>query len=221
MQSVFRSQPDPVAAEAWFAGDIGKALLDGEAGSVRAALRQFPHWRGMWLGPRAAALPEDATMPGPLRLHPQGAAKFAGDLHCALPLPLASECCALVIVQHVADMAGNPEALFEECARVLIPGGWLWLLAINPLSPWRLRWSGQGLRGREPVAWRRRLRAVGLLPEPVSQGLGPGWRGQAHAPPRPGVGLRPAYLLRSEKRSLPLTPMRKARALGPPAGTPA
>ena len=31
--------------------------------------------------------------------------------------------------------------------------GWLWLLALNPLSPYRLRWRGQGLHAREPVTW--------------------------------------------------------------------
>ena len=215
----FRSQPDPTAAEAWFAGEAGKALLDSEAACVRTALRQFPHWRGLWLGPSGAALPEEESLPFPLRLHPNGISTFTGDLRCAMPLPLASECCALVIVQHVADMTAVSEALLAECARVLIPGGWLWMLAINPLSPWRLRWSGQGLRGREPVSWRRRLRAVGLVPEPVSQGLGPTWRTQANQPLRPGVGLRPAYLLRSEKRSMPLTPVRKSRVIGMPAGT--
>lgn len=215
----FRSHPDSDAAAAWFAGEAGQALLASEAGCVHAALRQFPHWRGLWLGPSDVALPEEAGLPAPLRLHPVGASAFTGDLRCELPLPLASECCALVVVQHAADMTVAPEALLEECARVLIPGGWLWMLAINPLSPWRLRWAGQGLRGREPVSWRRRLRAVGLVPEPVSQGLGPTWRTLAHAPLRPGVGLRPAYLLRSEKRSAPLTPVRKARAIGMPAGT--
>lgn len=221
MAFVFRSQPDPAAAEAWFAGAVGAVLLASETGSVRAALQQFPRQRALWLGPAAAGMPEECATALPLRLHPDRPEAYAGDLRCGLPLPLASACCALVIVQHAADAARDPRALLEECARVLIPGGWLWLLALNPLAPYRLRWNGHGLRGREPVAWRRLLRDVGLVPEPVSQGLGPAWRTAAATRPRPGVGLRPAFLLRCEKRTLPLTPIRTPRAIGLQAGTPA
>jgi SAM-dependent methyltransferase len=41
-------------------------------------------------------------------------------------------------LQHVlgADRV-DPIALIEECARVLVPGGRLALLALNPLSPYR------------------------------------------------------------------------------------
>ena len=64
----------------------------------------------------------------------------------------------------------------------------------------------------EPLVWRKRLRAVGLVPDPVSQGLGPSWSIQVSPLPQQGPGLRAAYLLRAEKRSLPLTPVRR-RAL--------
>ncbi len=218
MASALRRSVAPNAAETWFTGPRGKLLLDHEAASVRAALQQFPRQRSLWLGPAAADLILDDDAAPPLRLHPT-AGTLVGDLRCGLPLPIVSECCALVIVQHAADMACDPQALLEECARVLIPGGWLWLLALNPLAPWRLRWSGNGLRGYEPVTWRRRLRAVGLQPEPVSYGLGPYWRSQAVSEPRPGVGLRPAFLLRGDKRTIPLTPVRSARPIGPQAGT--
>lgn len=221
MLSVFRRPPDPAAASAWFAGSSGKALLDSEAACVRAALQQFPRQRSLWLGPAAARLVTAEAQAPSLCLHPVVAPALAGDLRCGLPLPLASECCAIVIVQHALEMTAEPELLLEECARVLIPGGWLWLLALNPLAPFRWRWSGHGLRGREPMTWRRRLRAVGLQPEPVSQGLGAGWRTGSEIHPHPGVGLRPAFLLRCEKRTLPLTPIRKPRAIGLQAGTPA
>lgn len=221
MLPAFHRPIDTAAAAAWFAGASGMALLASEAACVRAAIQQFPRQRSLWLGPAAAVAGEvEAQMPS-LRLQPEPAQGFAGDLRCGPSLPLASECFAVVIVQHAQEMTDAPEALLEECARVLIPGGWLWLLALNPLAPYRWRWSGHGLRGREPVAWRHRLRAVGLLPEPVSQGLGPGWRAGSDPHPRPGVGLRPAFLLRCEKRTLPLTPIRKPRAIGLQAGTPA
>jgi len=221
MLSAFRRPPDPSAASAWFAGSSGKALLDSEAACVRTALQQFPRQRSLWLGPAAARLVTAEEQAPSLCLHPVAAPALAGDLRCGLPLPLASECFAIVIVQHALEMTAEPEVLLEECARVLIPGGWLWLLALNPLAPFRWRWAGNGLRGREPMTWRRRLRAVGLQPEPVSQGLGSGWRTGSEIHPHPGVGLRPAFLLRCEKRTLPLTPIRKPRAIALQASTPA
>ena len=99
-------------------------------------------------------------------------------------------------------------ALLDECARLLFAGGALWLLALNPLAPYRLRWRGQGLLVSEPVTWRKRLRAVGLSPEPVSQGIGPTWD-IAHDPClQDGAGLRAAFLIRAEKKRLPITPVR-------------
>lgn len=205
----------------WFAGAAGQALLASEAGCVGEALRQRPGQAALWFGPAAMALPDGVEDAAPLRLHPAGAGGFDGDLRCGLPLPLASESCAVAIVQH-PDVAGiDHEALLAECARVLVPGGWLWLLALNPLSPYRLRWHGQGLPAREPVTWRRRLRAAGLAPDSLTQGLGPSWDIAPDPRLQDGVGLRTAFLLRAEKRRLPLTPQRRPRALALPAGTPA
>ena len=196
---------------------MGQALLGSEAACVGEALRQRPGPAALWLGPPAAVLPEGFDSPALLRLHPQGMA-FRGDLQCTLPLPLASESCAVIVVQHPDDA---DTGLLEECARVLVPGGWLWLLALNPLSPYRLRWRGHGLRAREPVTWRRRLRAAGLSPDSLTRGLGPVWEVATDARLQDGVGLRAAFLLRAEKRRLPLTPLRQPRALSLQAGTPA
>lgn len=216
--SVFRRQPDAVAAEAWFAGRAGQAILASQAECLRVALQQRTGHAAVWLRPAAAeqaCMLDDAAL---LRLQPEGAG-FSGDLRCALPLPLASECCGLALVQHVADASADPLALLDECARVLLPGGWLWLLALNPLSPYRWRWRGQGLRVFEPVTWRRRLRSVGLAPDAVSQGLGPTWE-VAHDPClQDGAGLRAAFLLRAQKRRLPMTPGRTQRVLRLQAGS--
>lgn len=214
----FRRQPDQAAAERWFATRAGQAILASEAEPLRVALGKRPGQAGLWFAPAAAGdacAVEDRAL---LRLHAQGDA-FTGDLACRLPLPLASESCGLVLMQHLTDLAEDPEALLEECSRVLIPGGWLWLLALNPLSPYRLRWRGQGLRVSEPVTWRRRLRAVGLVPDAVSQGLGPTWE-VAHDPClQDGAGLRAAFLLRAQKRRLPMTPGRTQRVLRLQAGS--
>ena len=102
---------------------------------------------------------------------------------------------------------------------MLVPGGRLWLLALNPLSPYRMRWRGQGPRVAEPVTWRRRLRAVGLQPEPVSQGLGPTWTVALDPAMQDGAGLRAAFLLRAQKRRLPMTPGRGQRVLRLQAGS--
>ena len=214
----FRRQPDQAAAERWFATRAGQAILASEAEPLRVALGKRPGQAGLWFAPAAAGdacAVEDRAL---LRLHAQGDA-FTGDLACRLPLPLASESCGLVVMQHLTDLAEDPEALLEECSRVLIPGGWLWLLALNPLSPYRLRWRGQGLRVSEPVTWRRRLRGVGLVPDAVSQGLGPIWD-IGHDPAlQDGAGLRCAFLLRAEKRRSPMTPVRASKAVGWRAGT--
>ena len=47
------------------------------------------------------------------------------------------------------------------------------------------------------------------------------WEVAADAQLQDGVGLRAAFLLRAEKRRLPMTPLRKPRSLALPAGTPA
>ena len=197
---------------------MGQVLLDSEADCVGAALRQRPGQAALWLGPAAASLPDGSENPLPVRLH-MGAAAFHGDLRCGLPLPLASDSCAVVIVQHGDASACDQERLLAECARVLLPGGRLWLLALNPLSPYRLRWWGQGLRAREPVTWRKRLRAAGLAPDSLTQGIGPIWEIVADARLQDGVGLRAAFLLRAEKRRLPMTPLRQPRPLALQAGT--
>lgn len=217
--SAFRPQPDPAGADAWFAGEAGQALLDSETDCVADALRQRPGQRALWLGPAAAAMPDATAAPAPLRLH-WAAGGFHGQLRCGLPLPLASESCAIVVAQHPPGAGAGPE-LLDECARVLVPGGWLWLLSLNPLSPYRLRWRGHGLHAREPVTWRKRLRAAGLAPDSLTRGVGPVWEIAADPRLQDGVGLRAAFLLRAEKRRLPLTPLRKPRTLALPAGTPA
>ena len=193
-------------------------LLDSEADCVGAALQQRPGQAALWLGPAAASLTAVSDSLLPLRLHLDGT-PFHGDLRCGLPLPLASDACAVVVVQHGDGSGCDPAELLAECARVLLPGGWLWLLALNPLSPYRLRWWGQGLDAREPVPWRRRLRAAGLAPDSLTQGVGPVWDIAPDARLQDGVGLRAAFLLRAEKRRLPMTPLRKPRPLALQAGT--
>lgn len=202
-----RQSVPAASADDWFASPAGRALLASEAVCIADMLRQRLGAPVLWMAPVGMDTPADALVQVlPLRGRETG---FDGLCRCRLPLPLASESCAAVIVQHVLDagLAEQAGAVLEECARVLAPGGWLWLFALNPLSPYRLHWRGQSLRAREPLAWRRRLRAVGLMPEPVSQGLGPVWKIAASAGEQEGAGLRAGFLLRAQKRVLPLTPV--------------
>jgi len=202
---------------AWFGSAAGRALLDSESDSIQAALASRPGQSWLWLAP---APPASDWMGRGLQLQVTGDG-WDGPLRCALPLPLANESVATVVVQHSVVVGDPGGALIGECARVLVPGGRLWLYVLNPLSPYRWRWKGTGLRAAEPMRWRRRLRAAGLQPEGMSQGLGPRLRIEVSPELQQGPGVRAAYLLRAEKRSIPLTPVRQRAALRIGEGVPA
>lgn len=203
VRSVSR-QPD--GARSWFMTPQGQALLSSEEGPLRQGLGERPGLPALLLAPHGLDIEPKSGIC--VRLAQVGDI-FEGDIRCAAALPIASEAVGTVILQHVAEtFAGWPE-LLEECARVLVPGGRLWIFALNPLGLYRARWSGNGLRSCEPVTWRRRLRAQGLQPEPVSVGLGPRWRIQPMLEPQTGAGSRAAYLLRAEKQVIPLTRIRQ------------
>ena len=191
-------------AQAWFESPHGLALLGSEQPQVEAAMRARPAQKWLWLAPLADA---------------SGAACAEGECHSpatedwdlpqrfATPLPMPAESVGMVVLQHVLDGAWDP-ALLEECRRVLVAGGQLWLFALNPLAPYRWNWRGTGLGGTEPVVWRRRLRQAGFQAEPVSLGLGPRWSPLVDETLQSGAGIRAAYLLRAGKRSPGLTPIR-------------
>lgn len=199
-------QPDTVGA--WFAGPEGHALLGSEADTVQAALSDRPGLPWLWFSPVAQGWLPDGRG---LALAPDGAGGWQGGVQCGDALPLATESVATVVLQHVASPGPAGIGLLDECVRVLVPGGRLWLFALNPLAPYRWRWRGHGLQASEPLTWRRSLRRAGMVPDGLSQGIGPRWRVRDTATLRQGAGFHAAYLLRSEKRSLPLTPTRIER----------
>lgn len=203
----------------WFLLPAGQAILDSEHTVVADALAAHPvvglPW--LWLAPIAAA--ERPAGRG-LRLSPAGDG-WQGPIRCRMPLPLASESLGAVVLQHVGDVPifgpidgpVDVAGLIEECARVLVPGGRLSLLGMNPLSPYRLRWHRAGLAGHDPSTWRRLLTDAGLAPDRVAQGIGPQWSPTASPSLQSGPGLRAAYLLRAEKRAFPITPIRLRKPL--------
>lgn len=208
-------QPD--GARAWFETDAGLAVLESEQPAVLRALAERPVLPWLWLGPVEQVFRVDGEG---VRLV-AAAGGWSGAARCALPLPLASESIGVVVLQHVARPGRAGRGLFEECARVLAPGGRLWVFALNPLAPYRWRWRGSGLGASEPLTWRRRMREAGLVPEPVSQGLGPGWHVRVAREPQDGPGMRAAYAIRAEKRAWPVTPIRQRAPLPMPEGIPA
>lgn len=203
----------------WFGSAAGRAVLDSETEAVEEGLREARGLPWLWFVPAGASMQ--------LRADGRGMRLFAadegwiGDIRCGLPLPLASESIGAITLQHVLTRDAAGRALLQECTRVLVPGGRLALFALNPLAPYRWRWRGSGLKASEPLFWRRELRLAGLEPEPLSRGVGPGWREAPSRRVQQGVGLRAAFILRAEKRTIPLTPVRQRHRLAPAEGVPA
>lgn len=206
------SDPRQPPAPAWFSTEAGRILLESQQPALASALCAHPAGTWLWLAADDADVGLQHVLGGRgLRLQLRNG-RFEGDLRCALPLPLASESLGCVVLQHVGEGVGaGRAALLEECARVLLPGGVLAVIALNPASPYRLRWQGQGVSGTEPVTWRRRLRRVGLAPEAVALGIGPRWQMQVDPRPQEGAGLRAVYLVRARKQVAALTPTRALR----------
>lgn len=222
MPALSHQAPFAVATP-WFLLPAGQAVLDSEHTVVADALAAHPvvglPW--LWLAPTPRVSPVEAPEGRGLRLGPDRD-HWQGGVRCRLPLPLASESLGAVVLQHVLGADRDADTvLIEECARVLVPGGRLALLALNPLSPYRLRWRSRGLSAHDPATWRRLLADAGLHPEPAARGVGPQWSPTASPSLQSGPGLRAAYLQRAEKRAIPMTPIRPRVPLALADGVPA
>ncbi|PJK04740.1 hypothetical protein CO612_05570 [Lysobacteraceae bacterium NML71-0210] len=204
-----RRQPEPPAD--WFASQAAAMLLASETGLLAQALEARP---GLpWLVFSAAARPAGISAPLGVWLSPRRQG-WGGDWYCPQDvLPLQSESIATIVVQHVGSPASALPWL-SECARVLLPGGRLWLFALNPLSPYRRHWLGVDVHAHEPFSWRRSLRRAQLQTDALTLGLGARWHPQVDARLQHGAGIRAAYVLQAEKRRIPLTRI-PARGLRP------
>ncbi len=189
----------------WFGEVSGRGLVEVESMAMERALAAAPRLPWAWFGVAAASPPAGRGV----ALWRSGDG-FAGPLRCRLPLPLASEAFGAVLLQHVFDDGADPQPLLGECARILAPGGRLWLATLNPWSPYRLRWARSGLRAHDAGHWQAVLRASGFAADAVSlQWLGPRWR-VAHGE----VGVGAADVLRA---GLVLSLTKRVHAAIPPA----
>lgn len=200
-------QPDRHATGlAWFASPAGQGVLATEAAAVVRVLSGCPALPWAWLGVSSALPPPGGRRSVLLR---REGCELAGSVRCRLPLPLASETFGAVLLQHVLDEGRDQAALLEECARVLAPGGTLWLATLNPWSPYRARWAGRGLHARGPGRWQRMLRRAGFAGGSIRlQWLGPHW----HASPgEAGVAVMDRF-----RASIAITVSKRAPAMVPP-----
>jgi SAM-dependent methyltransferase len=201
----------------WFGSTGGRCLLADEARAMQRVLAACPALPRAWIGVPGAPPPSIGGRG--LLLHREGG-RLAGSIRCGLPLPLASETLGALLLQHVLDDAIEPAPLLDECARVLAPGGTLWLATLNPWTPYRLRWARTGLAARDPGHWQAALRRVGFSGDAISlQWVGPHWR---EAPGGAGVGapdrLRAGIALTVSKRVRAVVPPARLRALRWQAG---
>jgi SAM-dependent methyltransferase len=199
-----QTHPSPLD---WFGSEAGQGLLAAEAGAVQRVLAACPALPWLWLGAPAASPPLAAGRGVMLRGDHR---QWGGAVRCGLPLPLASETFGAVLLQHVLDDGLDTDDLLGECARVLAPGGTLWLAALNFWAPYRARWARSGLRTRDPGRWQAALRRAGFAGDSISmQWLGPHWRvGHGDA----GVGATDRF-----RAGLALTVNKRVWAAIPPA----
>lgn len=211
-----RSQPDD--AFGWFDQPAGQSLLAAENPAIERVLAACPALPWLWLGLPAATAPAAG---GRGVLLQRSACQWGGVLRCSARLALASESFGAVLVQHALDGGSDTAAVLDECSRVLVPGGTLWLAALNPWTPYRLRWAHSGLRARDPGRWQVMLRSSGFSGDSVRlHWLGPHWRVDRGAA---GVGLadrvRAGLALTVSKRAHATVPPRPLRQLRWQTGT--
>ena len=151
-----------------------------------------------------------------------------GGLSCAPDeLPLASESCKLVVVQHVLERLENPASCASEIARVLAPEGVLLVLGFNSMSLWRPWLAGTARRAHLSLQLRSAQRSaaafggqgIDVLQTRYFGSLSP-WSAPQPNPANDdaegshstAIGrFRGSWLLLARKRRSALTPLRLRR----------
>lgn len=205
----YHSQPgtSPDTGLDWFRGSAGSAVLASEEDALGRVMAMCPALPWLWIGAPAAKAPDTARG---VRLYRDGGG-FCGDLRCRLPLPFASECFGVIFLQHALDDGHETQALLDECARLLAPGGRLWLATLNPWSPYRLRWTGVGLRATGAGAWQSALGRAGFSSAATRvQWVGPRWQPRVEGS---GIGFSDRF-----RSVLALSAGKQVQGLIPPTG---
>jgi hypothetical protein len=188
-----------------FSGQAGQWLLAEERRWLAVQLAARPARPWLWLAPLSPS-PQEWPAASPargVRLHEHGDG-YTGSVRCGLPLPLSSECLGDIVLQHPARE--RADMLLDECARVLVDGGRLWLFLVNPWSPYRLHGAAD-LPAPASGPWLQRLRGLGLQAEAPGF-IGPCWRmGRPGESQASGVPWRAGRIVVAEKRGLaPVAP---------------
>ncbi|MCG8277542.1 class I SAM-dependent methyltransferase [Stenotrophomonas sp. NLF4-10] len=175
-------------------------------------LQGVPAQPWLWLAPCSAWRPQPAPAGRGLRLQrtPEGAG-WEGDVYCALPLPLPSEAVNAIVLQHPATMELEP--LLAECARVLMPGGRLWLTLLNRHSLYRGHWQWRGMRPPTALRCRSGLQREGLRIR-TTRHVGPLWNDAAAPAGKVLPALRAVCVLEFEKRTVAFIGPEKAQPVG-------
>jgi SAM-dependent methyltransferase len=196
------------------------ALLHEELARVPMQAARLPAGRALLVQACVAnrELAFDTRHLGAVRIHAEQEI-LRGDIECtADALPWEDDAFQLVLAQHAGDVLPAGNALIDEFARVLAPGGILLWFGLNPWSPW-LAWIHWQARRGMPVphavhadATRKRMQGCQLAAGAPDY-LGSCWpqasiRLQAIHRSRLLTPLRNVYLIAASKQRAVLTPLR-------------
>lgn len=177
-------------------------LLQLERAVALEALLRHPSQPWLWLSPCAASPMGARPIGRGVQLYRSNAG-YSGELRCALPFPFPSESLQAIVVEHA--VIAPADVFLQECARVLMPGGRLYLFTLNPYSPYHVRWFRQGQISLGPRRWRVLVQRSGLQCCGRERFLGPVWR--ASVPSSGSSRLWQAVcLLQAEKRVVAAVP---------------
>lgn len=193
------SSPRQAAVSPWFEKAGAQAMREWEQRLLSEQMRGFPSQPWLWLAPDASWLPDSPPQGRGLRLHrnPQTPG-WVGDVRCSLPLPLPSESIKAIVIEHPA--AEELEPMLSECARVLMPGGRVWVTLLNRCSPYRAHWQWQGARPPSVTRCRTLLQRQGIRCRSLRH-YGPLWTQSGNTPGTALPALRALCVLEAEKRT--------------------
>ncbi len=124
------------AAQAWFAGPLGRLLLESQQALLAEQLDG--HFGSFLLHYSCVGAPPPLRhITHAVRLGP---ALPGVEMVCAEDAwPVLEHGADLVLLQHALDFAVSPHRLLREAARCVRPGGHLLIAGIHPWSLWGLR----------------------------------------------------------------------------------